>query len=373
MSQPASPANAKPPRVDINPQTFDYTENHELASTPDSSWPPSRHRFNKDSIWALNAAITAKRPLLLRGEPGIGKSQFARAVAKIMNVPFLYHVVNERTERDDLLFTYDAVARLGMAQLGEAAVTDTHRAAVRELRQASLVDAAAKPDAIPSLSELLAQSNFICPGVLWWAFDWEDAHRKTSCFRTFCRPCPLHIPPEGWSPTDPENQIGPVILIDEIDKADPSVPNGLLESLGNEGFTSSMLDYPVRKKGAMPLVIITTNEERELPAAFLRRCLVLHMDFPSVEADAYAFLLERARVHVPEADVSNDICVAVIKQLLEDRATAHSSGLPKPGAAEFLDILTILRGMNPGDDAAQEQALKEIYAFAFEKNRHVNS
>ena len=294
-------------------------------------------------------------------------------MANILGVPFLYHVVNERTERDDLLFTYDAVARLGMAQLGEAAVTDTHRAAVKMMR--GLIDRVtpASEDLL-TLSELLAQSNFICPGVLWWGFDWDDAEQRTTCFKTFCRPCPLHVKPEGWSPTDPTNKIGPIILIDEIDKADPSVPNGLLESLGNEGFTSTMLDKPVRlqPQAKPPLVIITTNEERELPAAFLRRCLVLHMDFPSA-AEAPGFLLSRARVHIPATDVSDDICKFVITQLLIDRESARSQGLPKPGAAEFLDILKILQSMHKGDDTAQESAFKQVQKFAFEKNQHPSS
>jgi len=81
------------------------------------SWPESSHRFDTKSVWAVRAAIASGRPLLLRGEPGIGKSQIARAVAEELKVPFLYHVVDERSERDELLYTYDAVARLAEAQV----------------------------------------------------------------------------------------------------------------------------------------------------------------------------------------------------------------------------------------------------------------
>ena len=331
-------------------QDFDpnLTEAHTIPAF--GTWPEAKHRFDKESVWAIRSALAAGRPLLLRGEPGIGKSQLARAAAKELRVPFLPHVVNERSERDELLYHYDAVARLALAQIGVAAFKDGSEAKAR-----------------------LAETNFICPGVLWWAFNWKTAHDQAEKFNTHCRVCPM--PEEGdWTPAAEDRLCGPVVLIDEIDKADPSVPNGLLECLGNEGFTTPMLggnEVRLPKGAKPPLIMITTNEERELPAAFLRRCLVLQMEFPN-EADSAAverFLIhERARVTWTPAQISDAVCKKVIAQLLLDRAAAKVQGLPKPGAAEFLDILRILQHLRPGDEAGQLAALVEVYPFALQKN-----
>src|SRR4051812_19672296 len=99
------------------PILFDPDLSQAIHLPKRGSWPKSRHRFSLKSVWAVRAAIAAQRPLLLRGEPGIGKSQLARAVAEKLGVPFLYHVVDERSERDELLYSYDAVARLAEAQV----------------------------------------------------------------------------------------------------------------------------------------------------------------------------------------------------------------------------------------------------------------
>lgn len=323
-----------------NPETL-------LPLPPHGSWPESSHRFDTKSIWAINAALAAGRPLLLRGEPGIGKSQLARAVAVALDVPFLCHVVDERSERDELLYSFDAVARLAEAQV--SALT-------------------AKNDTDWRLH--LAERNFMRPGILWWAFNWTSAAEQAKEFSKHGRNCCEPSKPNGWKPTS-ERLCGPVVLVDEIDKADPSVPNGLLESLGNEGFQNPQLGESVSKpKGAKtPLVIITTNEERELPAAFLRRCLVLQMQFPSDRSAAEKFLIEdRARVHWSEKEISDAVCREIVQQLLQDRELARKDGLAIPGAAEFLDILRVLNELHPGDDAEQLKALGMIREFALQKN-----
>lgn len=338
-----------PPLFDPKPSPGrTFMEGKPLTLEKSDSWPESKHRFSRDSVWAIRSAIAARRPLLLRGEPGIGKSQLARAAAEVLRVPFLFHVVNERSERDELLYTYDAVARLALAQIGQVAFKDAEE-----------------------LKAKLAETNFICPGALWWAYDWDQAKGQANLFQQHCRAC--FVPPktEDWDPLDPDNPCGPVVLIDEIDKADPSVPNGLLESLGNEGFTTPLLGTSVHlPAGAKtPLVIITTNEDRELPAAFLRRCLVLQMKFPDENESAAVeeFLIrDRARVFWPESEVSEHVCKTAISQLLKDRADARGEGLPEPGAAEFLDLLRILVTFGP--EAEQLSALKEVHPFLFRKN-----
>lgn len=323
---------------------------YELPELGDS-WPKARHRFSRESVWALRSAIAARRPLLLRGEPGIGKSQLARAAAHVLGVPFLSQVINERSERDDLLYTYDAVARLALAQIGRAAFNTPE-----ELRTQ------------------LSESNFICPGPLWWAYHWDEAKTQADLFQSHCRGCPMPPSPDGWRHTDPGNPCGPLVLIDEIDKADPSVPNGLLESLGNEGFSTPQLGRSVRlPAGAKPpLVIITTNEERELPAAFLRRCLVLQMNFPDenqAEAVGEFLIRDRARVWWREDQISDAVCKEAINQLLRDRVGARDQGLPVPGAAEYLDLLRVLLSFE--GESAQLSALREVHRFVLKKNLEV--
>lgn len=329
------------------PALFDPDLSKTLHLPPRDSWPDTWHRFDATSVWAVRAAIASGRPLLLRGEPGIGKSQLARAVAEHLHVPFLYQVVDERSERDDLLYTYDAVARLAEAQVSALGAKDD-----------------------PKWRDKLAERNFIRPGVLWWAFNWKDARQQADQFKKHCRTCEEPHHPDDWSPTG-DRPCGPVVLVDEIDKADPSVPNGLLESLGNEGFLTAQLGEAVRlEKGAKPpLVIITTNEERELPAAFLRRCLVLQMRFPADPAAAEKFLIEeRARVFWPASVVSDAVCRAVVGHLLRDREAARHDGLPAPGAAEFLDVVRVLEKLGSGDEPAQLAALEKVKDFALRKN-----
>jgi MoxR-like ATPase len=329
-------------------RTFQEHERYELDAL--DSWPKAYHRFSQESVWAIRSAIEAKRPLLLRGEPGIGKSQLARAAAHVLRVPFLCQVINERSERDDLLYTYDAVARLALAQIGQLAF---------------------KPGEDPRTR--LEESNFIRPGPLWWAYDWNDADEQAGRFEQACRTC--WKPTKGtWEPTDSGNPCGPVVLIDEMDKADPSVPNGLLESLGNEGFTTPQLGKTVRLPGEAkpPLIIITTNEERELPAAFLRRCLVLQMNFPdesNLGAVTEFLIRDRVRVWWTKEEITDDVCHEAITQLLRDRADARDQGLAVPGAAEFLDLVRVLLSF-PGE-AAQQAALQQIHRFVFRKNLEV--
>ncbi|MCC7376335.1 MAG: AAA family ATPase [Verrucomicrobiales bacterium] len=329
------------------PTPFDPPLHRVIELPEQDSWPFAYHRFDQESVWAVQTALAIRRPLLLRGEPGIGKSQLARAVAKELRVPFLYHVVDERSERDDLMHAYDAVARLAEAQVSSLAA-----------RQDS-----------DDWRERLVERNFVRPGVLWWAFDWASARKQAEDFharlRRSWRP---PVIPDGWKP-DADRACGPVVLLDEIDKADPSVPNGLLECLGNEGFQTAQLGEAVRlPKGAKPpLVIITTNEERELPSAFLRRCLVLHMQFPKDKDAAIGFLEQRATRLVEELRLSPEVCRAVAECIVADRAEARGRSA-LPGASEFLELLRALAAYHPDDPKAQKERLKQIAGFALRKH-----
>ncbi len=263
-------------------------EGEQIALPGRGSRPNQVHVFDGESIRAVNAALAARRPLLVRGEPGIGKSQLARAAAKHLRRVYVHHVVDARTESRDLLWHYDAVARLADAQL-----------------------AGALRDSGEAVRERLMVRNYLHPGPLWWAFDWEGALRQAKAVGD------ASPPQEEGEQGLPSPVNGCVVLIDEIDKAESDVPNGLLEALGVGEFTPLGRDSPVIAGDPPPLVIITTNNERALPDAFLRRCLVLHLMLPDDETALKKVLVYRGGRHFPDAD--GNVLNEAAQQLYLDR------------------------------------------------------
>lgn len=304
---------------------------------PRGSWPESVHLFDAQSAWAIRTALAAQRPLLVRGEPGTGKSQLARAAAEHLGRLFLSEVVHARSESQDLQWRYDAVARLGDAQVLAA----THSTAEEAHAQ-------------------LDHRNYLSPGPLWWVFDWQTASDQQARGGSGGA---VPTAPEGWEPAR-----GSVLLIDEIDKAEADLPNGLLETLGNGAFAVPWLDAPVatRADTPTPLVVITTNEERELPAAFVRRCLVLNLALPVEKALFLATLVERGKAHF-QARCHAEVYTRAAELLWEDRQTAEKDGLPPPGQAEYFDLLRALASLSP-EPAGQPDLLGQIADFALKKH-----
>ena len=306
----------------------------ELAAT--DAMPEAVHVLDERSIQAVNAALAAKRPLLIRGEPGIGKSQLARAAAKELGRAYVHQVVDSRTESRDLLWHFDAIERLAEAQLRGALGDD--KATVKQELQVT---------------------NYLHPGPLWWAFDWLGAKKQAALVS---RP-----QPPQWDGGNPDN--GCLVLIDEIDKAESDVPNGLLEALGAGTFTPQGCDVPVQVDKIAPLVLITTNEERALPDAFLRRCLVLQLALPSLPDDREAFqslLVERGRAHFKAAaDSVLAEAASILIDYREELLRLHR--LPLPGQAEYLDLLraVIKLGNTP---ERQEELLFEIAQYTVRKH-----
>ena len=300
--------------------------------------PEQVHVFSQQEIDAIDAALAARRPLLVRGEPGIGKSQLARAAAVDLGRAYVQHVVDSRTESRDLLWHFDAVARLADAQL---------KGALREVKSRRRSDS----------HQELAVENYLHPRALWWAFDWESARKQAIKAR---RP---DEPPQ-LPGCDPRN--GCVVLIDEIDKAETDVPNGLLEALGAGRFTPQGLTEPVMATGEPPLVIITTNEERALPDAFIRRCLVLHLRLPDRDDELINHLVKRAEAHFDGAD--SDLLRKAAELLVQDRRKAEQERwLPLPGQAEYLDLVRAVLDLE-SDPEGQITLLDQVSRYVLKKH-----
>lgn len=317
---------------------MNIAEGYEVSLPGHGSRPSQVHVFDQDSIQAVDAALAAQRPLLVRGEPGIGKSQLARAVANHLRRIYVQYVVDARTESRDLLWHYDAVARLADAQLAGA---------LRECGE--------------DVRERLAAHHYLHPGPLWWAFDWEGALKQAESVKE--NPPPQDPSEKGL----PSHINGCVVLIDEIDKAESDVPNGLLEALGAGEFTPVGGKHRVVASDPPPLVVITTNNERALPDAFLRRCLILHLALPEDETALKQFLVKRGVAHFP--DVAAEVLAEAATQLYDDRKQAKDNRhYPLPGQAEYLDLLRAVRVLNQNDSAGQIKTLGQIAKYALKKH-----
>jgi MoxR-like ATPase len=271
---------------------------------------------------AINVALATGRPLLISGEPGAGKSSLARDVARKLGWRYYSKTVSSRTQARDLLWSFDTIRRLSDAQVRKGV---KHPAA------------------------------YVEPGVLWWAFDPESAGRRglsPGRFAELQENNVQRLVPATYETVNPAARRA-VVLIDEIDKADPDVPNDLLEPLGSFRFRviEGELDTPVKASQA-PLVFITTNRERDLPKAFLRRCLALELQAPDP-----ARLLSIARAHF-SADLPNAANVVPLHEVVRDEylsvrtETIGRKALP-PSTAEYLDAISACREMQLTPDAPE--------------------
>jgi MoxR-like ATPase len=275
------------------------------------AWPAVRHRLDRDPARAIIAALAAGRPLLVRGEPGIGKSQLARAAAHLLERQFLAAVVQPDSEYQELLWAMDHTARLADAQLSQAE-------RVRQVR------------------------HYIGPGALWWALDWHGAAGQFDV-------CPYNFEPPADADPERARGAGCVLLIDEIDKADIALANGLLEVLGNRQFAVPPLGLtvpdPDRAQPA-PLVVLTSNDTRQLPAALLRRCVVLLMALDADPDKLRDHVIERGETHFPRMHA--EVLAQAADLILRDRAAC--SGTARTGLAEYLDLLTALDEVDKDSD-----------------------
>jgi len=226
-----------------------------------------RYVATPDLMMAVNAAVTLARPLLIKGEPGTGKTQLAEEIATALERPLFEWHIKSTSKAQHGLYEYDAVSRLRDSQLGEQKVHDIR--------------------------------NYIVKGRLWEAF---------------------------------ESDVQPVLLIDEIDKADIEFPNDLLRELDRMEFYVHETRELVKARHR-PIILITSNNEKELPDAFLRRCFFHYIRFPDAET------MERiVRVHYP--DLKKELLAEALTTFFNVRETP---GLKKkPSTSELLDWIKLL-------------------------------
>ena len=254
----------------------------------------------EDLTLAVNAAVTLERPLLVKGEPGTGKTELARQVADALGLRMLEWNVKSTTKAQQGLYEYDAVSRLRDSQLGEERVHDVR--------------------------------NYIRKGKLWQAFEAEEKV---------------------------------VLLIDEIDKADIEFPNDLLQELDKMEFHVYETGETVKAR-QRPIVIITSNNEKELPDAFLRRCFFHYIRFPDE-----ATMRQIVEVHHP--GIKQALLTTALTQFYEIREQA---GLKKkPSTSEVLDWLKLLlaEDLTPEDLARDgANALPKLHGALLKNEQDVH-
>ncbi len=234
---------------------------------------------------AVNAAITLQRPLLIKGEPGTGKTMLAEEVAAALDMPLMQWHIKSTTKAQQGLYEYDAVSRLRDSQLGDQKVKDIH--------------------------------NYIIRGVLWQAF---EAERQS------------------------------VLLIDEIDKADIEFPNDLLRELDRMEFYVYETRQTIKAR-QRPVVMITSNNEKELPDAFLRRCFFHYIKFP--DKDTMQKIVD---VHFP--GLKKELLKEALEVFFQMR---EIPGLKKkPSTSELLDWLKLLLAEDIPPEALKAKDSKTV-------------
>jgi MoxR-like ATPase len=254
-----------------------------------------------DLMMAVNAAVTLERPLLVKGEPGTGKTQLAREIAEALKRPFYDWAIKSTTKAQHGLYEYDAVSRLRDSQLGEEKVRDI--------------------------------ANYIVRGKLWECFESDEK---------------------------------PVLLIDEIDKADIEFPNDLLRELDQMEFYVYETRKTIKAKHR-PIILITSNNEKELPDAFLRRCFFHYIRFPDKET-----MQKIVDVHFP------DLKKNLVKEAMEVFfGLREIPGLKKkPSTSELLDWLKLLlaEDIDPAvlRDHSVKKSLPPLYGALLKNEQDVH-
>lgn len=276
--------------------------------------------FDDSIAIAVDVALATDRPLLVSGDPGCGKSRLADAVAQLQGWSLITKTVTSRTRLESLTAEVDQLRRLNDAQVRDEKTR-------------------LRPDAF-----------YLNPGIFWWAFDSETARRR-GMTPTEAAANGAELPYPGVERVaDQPDDKGTVLLIDEIDKAEPDLPNDLLEPLDRRRFSlpdgfraelpggrcSETIEAPT---GLKLLTVITTNGERELPQAFLRRCVRLELKLPKEDDARVAWLCTIALHHFPDLRHHENQIEAIARRLIHFQKRAGELQRRLPGTAELLDAV----------------------------------
>lgn len=296
------------------------------------SWPASAHQLDTNQLHAIKAAELAERPLLIRGEPGLGKSQIARAVAAAMQWRLVTTVVNARTEIDDLLYSFDYIERLSEGNRG---------------------------------MEVGTLSRYIRKGPVWRALSNDKTDYSD-------RDSPKNENDAGYY--TPAN--GCVLLIDEIDKAHPDIPNALLEVLNAGSFDVPATDQIVGDGSTgNRFIVITSNRERTLPAAFLRRCATLHLELGSEPEKRLQAISTAHRDSGLLPEIDDAICEEAARLIVNYRDELSGDEY-RPGTSEYLDLLrAISKDLQHGElktDQVSER-LESMSHYLVKKSHRIDS
>lgn len=278
--------------------------------------------FAEEAILALNVALATRRPLLVSGEAGSGKTSLARFASAALGRVFYRETVTSRTLASDLLSSFDALQRLSHAQLKD---------------------------------KLQPQQAYVVPGKLWWAISPKSAAQRG-----------LAALKEQAALADPgvyprKGARHATLLLDEIDKADPDVPNDLLESLDERSFTVPETGDRIKPEREDVLIILTTNGERELPPPFLRRCLTIELPKPDKR-----WLIEVAERQFGggKGPFKRDLYERLASEVMDLRTVASEQGRRPPSTSEFVDAVTTCRKLLDEGwvkrDSAQLKSLLDV-------------
>jgi MoxR-like ATPase len=280
--------------MDYKPHHFELPENDTLLDAPGVD----PYVFSQDIAIAIDVAFATGRPLLVEGKPGCGKSRLAEAIAAIKGWHFQGKAITSRTTLEELTNDVNHLQRLH----------DAHSAGADRT--------AMKPD-----------WAYNRPGIFWWAFDHESAkelgqnqQQHEAVFKGTRR-----------EQDDGTNHM--VLLIDEIDKAEPDLPNDLLDTIDRRRIEMPDGSFINSDKNSKTFTIITSNRERSLPQAFLRRCVSLFIEEPNFDD-----LKKIAKNHL-KTNASDTLIDSIANKIIDFRDKAELEDLRAPGTSEFLDAL----------------------------------